>query len=162
MVAGILAIMEAEEELSVVKRMLAHYRSVYRDMQNHGFEAAKWVSGVVLSLLEKGKLTWSQEEKMAEERRSALTAAANPPRESLPPPQRQFRNSQGNSFQPSLANNNARSGSGGNRKLTKACVFYNHGSCPHPSHHEAGNTRWQHVCRKCWEPGHFERDCPAN
>jgi hypothetical protein len=83
---GILAIMEAEEELSIIKRMLAHYRAVYRDMQNHGFEALKWASGVILSLLEKGKLTWSQEEKMAEERRSALTVASNPPKESLPPP----------------------------------------------------------------------------
>jgi hypothetical protein len=110
--------MEAEEELSIIKLMLAHYRAVYRDMQNLGFEASKWASGVVLSLLEKGKLTWPQEEKMAEERRSALTAATIPPRVSLPPPprrdQRQFRQQQGNNFQPGRANNNARSGSGGN------------------------------------------------
>jgi hypothetical protein len=59
--------MEAEDELSIIKHMLAHYRAVYRDMQNHGFEAAKWASGVILSLLEKGKLTWPQTKKMAEE-----------------------------------------------------------------------------------------------
>jgi hypothetical protein len=82
---GILAIMEAEDELSTIKYMLAHYRAVYRDMQNHGFEAAKWASGVILSLLEKGKVTWPQTEKMAEERRSALTAASKSPRDNHVP-----------------------------------------------------------------------------
>jgi hypothetical protein len=56
--------------------MLAHYRAVFHDAYNHGFEAAKWSNGVVLSMLEKGKLTWDQSYQMAEERRSALVASS--------------------------------------------------------------------------------------
>jgi hypothetical protein len=39
---GILAIIEAEEDINVMRFMLSHYRAVYRDAQNHGFAAARW------------------------------------------------------------------------------------------------------------------------
>jgi hypothetical protein len=55
---GVLAIIEGEEDISTIRHMLAHYRAVFRDAHNHGFKAAKWSNGVVLSMLEKGKLTW--------------------------------------------------------------------------------------------------------
>jgi hypothetical protein len=158
---GILSIMEAEEELSVIKYMLAHYRSVYRDAQNHGFEAAKWSSGVVLSLLEKGRLTWDQTYKMAEERRSALMATSTPHsnlRSHSPPPRdtRPSRQSGYGNGDRSIGNRNS-----GSKKVIKACAFYNNGSCPHNGHHETGSTRWRHVCKQCWDPSHVAKDCPA-
>jgi hypothetical protein len=73
-----LAIIEAEEDINVMRFMLSHYRAVYRDAQNHGFAAARWSNGVVLSMLEKGKLRWDETYKMAEERRSALVSMSSP------------------------------------------------------------------------------------
>jgi hypothetical protein len=74
----VLAIIEREDDISTMRHMLAHYRAVFRDAHNHRFEAAKWSSGVVLSMLEKGKLTWDQSYQMAEERCSALVASSVP------------------------------------------------------------------------------------
>jgi hypothetical protein len=83
---GVLSIMEAEENIDIIRYMLAHYRSVYRDAQNHGFEAAKWSNSVVLSMIEKGKLRWDQVYSMAEERRSALVAVSTPQKDRSPSP----------------------------------------------------------------------------
>jgi hypothetical protein len=74
---GIFAIVEAEENVDIMRLMLAHYRDLFRDAQAYGFEAAKWTShGVVLSALEKCKFTWADTFRMADERRSALNACA--------------------------------------------------------------------------------------
>jgi hypothetical protein len=158
---GILSIMEAEEELSVIKYMLTHYRSVYRDAQNHGFEAAKWSNGVVLSMLEKGKLTWDQTYKMAEERRSALVAAStsNRERQSYSPPPRDPRPSRQSVCNNGERSSNNRNSGNNSKKVVKACAFFNNGSCPHNGHHETGSTRWRHVCKQCWDPNHVVKDC---
>jgi hypothetical protein len=95
--------MEAEEDLSIIKYMLSHYRSVYRDAQNHGFEAAKWSNGVVLSMLEKGKLTLVAASTSSRERQSY----SPPPRDS-----RSSRQSNHNNGDRSYNNRN----SGGNSK----------------------------------------------
>jgi hypothetical protein len=86
---GVLAIIECEEDPEKMRLMLAHYLAVFRDAQTHGFEVAKWSNGVILSLLEKGKVTWDNTYKMAEERRSALTACSGPVRDYYVPPQPQ-------------------------------------------------------------------------
>jgi hypothetical protein len=164
---GVLAIIEYEEDVTTMRHMLSHYRSVFRDAQCHGFEAAKWSSGVVLSLLEKGKITWDQTYKVAEERRDALVAVSTPNdhsvslpiRDSRPLRQAQFN---GGNYTNSSGQGNGNSARSGNRKLVKACVFHNNGSCPNSGHHENSNTRWRHVCRLCWDPSHVERECTSN
>jgi hypothetical protein len=169
---GVLAIMEGEDDISTIKQMLAHYRAVFRDANNHGFEAAKWSSGVVLSLLEKGKLTWDQSYHMAEERRSALVASSVPlrehpaapqPRDTRPSRQNQY-NYYGNGSVNANGNRSSNSSYSANsgRKVSKICMFFNNGTCPHPSHHDNGNTRWRHVCKECFESGHAVRDCGVN
>jgi hypothetical protein len=152
---------EAEENVSIMRLMLAHYRAVFRDAQSHGFEAARWSSGVILTMLERGEVTWDNTLKMAEERRTALISPVVPVKDYFSSannrdqrPQRQGQ-SQGQNY-------NARSGSinsngnrgGSSRKTVKACVFHNNGSCPHDSHHENANTRWRHVCKDCWDQSH--------
>jgi hypothetical protein len=121
---GVLSIMEAEENIDIIRYMLAHYRSVYRDAQNHGFEAAKWSNGVVLSMIEKGKLRWDQVYSMAEERRSALVAVSTPQKErSLSPSPQPARRAarRYNDYQ----GNRGNGGKGHGKKNTKVCQFYN-------------------------------------
>jgi hypothetical protein len=121
----------------------------------------------VLSLLEKGKITWDQTFKMAEERRDILVAVSTPKdhpvslpiRDTRPPRQAPIN---GGSYNNSSGQGNSNSARSGNRKLVKACVFHNNGSCPNSGHHENSNTRWRHVCRLCWDPSHVERVCTSN
>jgi hypothetical protein len=109
---------------------------------------------------------------MAEERRSALVASSVPlrehpvallPRDTRPPRQNQY-NHYGNSN--GSGNGNRNSGSSysasSGRKVSKICMFFNNGTCPHPSHHDNGNIRWRHVCKECFESGHAVRECSAN
>jgi hypothetical protein len=159
---GILAIIEAEEDINVMRFMVPHYRAVYRDAQNHGFAAARWSNGVVLSMLEKGKLRWDETYKMAEERRSALVSVSSPHKEpdsTILPLKSQKVSRQFNEYQGNKSSNVNRNGG---KKVTKICQFFNNGSCPHSSHHDNGLTRWRHVCRECWEPGHTIRECTTN
>jgi hypothetical protein len=153
---GILSIIECEQDVSRMRQMLAHYRAVFRDAQNHGFEAAKWANGYVLSLLEKGKVTWDNEFKMAEERRDALTARSTVLRDSaqLYRDPRPVRPSQAD-----FPRNNSGKSNGNRQKVVKACAFFNSGTCPNSGNHETASTRWKHVCRECWEPGHTDREC---
>jgi hypothetical protein len=170
LVIFVLAIIECEEDPDKMRLILAHYRAVFRDAQTHGFEAAKWSNGVILSLLEKGKVTWDNTYKMAEERRSALTACSGPVREYYPPPPPQQppthqpprfnRQSQGDIYR--YNNNNRGNGgrSGGKNKSNKPCVFHNNSTCAQTGHHESNTTRWKHVCTECWDPSHVYKDCP--
>jgi hypothetical protein len=158
---GILAIIEAEEDINVMRFMLSHYRAVFRDAQNHGFAVARWSNGVVLSMLEKGKLRWDETYKMAEERRSALVLVSSPhkdPESLLAPPKPHKPSRQVNEYQGNKFSNNKSCG----KRVTKICQFFNNGSCPHSSHYDNGLTRWHHVCRECGEPGHTIRECATN
>jgi hypothetical protein len=78
---GVLAIIEVEENVNIMRLMLAHYRAVFRDAQSHDFEAARWSSGVILTMLERGEVTWDNTLKMAEERRTALISPNVPANE---------------------------------------------------------------------------------
>jgi hypothetical protein len=159
---GILAIIEYEENITM-RYMLSQYRVVIRDTQSHGFNAAKWSSSVVLSLLEKCKVTWDQTYKMAEECISTLVAISSPqkehfvspqPRDTSPSCQAQYGGNSG-------GNNNG-NGRFGNRKLTKLCVFYNNGSCLNAGHHKNGTTRLRDMCVGSVGTPLVERECSAN
>jgi hypothetical protein len=55
---GCIAIVEKEENPAVVRSMLATFRSTLRDAQFHGFDAAKFSYGALLSLMEDGTVSW--------------------------------------------------------------------------------------------------------
>jgi hypothetical protein len=54
--------------------MLLTLRNTLRDAQFHGFEAARFSYGALLSMMEDGNLSWSDHQAIAEERRSTLIA----------------------------------------------------------------------------------------
>jgi hypothetical protein len=60
--------------MNTARGMLALLRSTLRDAAYHGFEAARYSYGCILSMMEDGSLTWSDSTRIAEERRSALIA----------------------------------------------------------------------------------------
>jgi hypothetical protein len=71
---GCIAIIEKEEDAAIMRSMLATLRSTVRDAQFHGFDAAKFSYGTLLSLMEDGTVSWLDAQAIAEERRSALIA----------------------------------------------------------------------------------------
>jgi hypothetical protein len=153
---GIFAIIEAEENVEIMRLMLAYYRDLFRDSQAYGFEAAKWTNGVVLSALEKGKFAWADTFRMADERRSALNACAPLRENTSAPPSRENRQSRSSQIDSSRSNGSRNQG----KKASKVCAFHNNGTCTHAGHHESASTRWRHVCKECYEPGHVDKQCP--
>jgi hypothetical protein len=162
-----LPIIECKEAPDKMRLMLTHYRAVFRDAQTHGFEAAKWSNGVILLLLEKGKVTWNNTYKKAEERRLAFTTCSGPVREynaSPPPQQLPLFNQQSQGENPRYNNINNNRGNngrlGGKNKSNKPCMFYNNSTCSQVGHHESNTTHWKHVCSECWDPAHVYKECP--
>jgi hypothetical protein len=52
-------LIEREEDLPTVRAMLAQLRATMQDTQFHGYEAACYAYGTILSLLEDGTVTWA-------------------------------------------------------------------------------------------------------
>jgi hypothetical protein len=71
---GCISIVEQTSDMTVMRLMLAQLRSTMRDASFHGFESARYSYGIILSMLEDGGLTWADQFRIAEERRSALIA----------------------------------------------------------------------------------------
>jgi hypothetical protein len=71
-IQGSIAIIEQQDELSLIKLMLAQLRATMRDASFHMYEPARYSYGIVLSMLEDRALTWQDQYRMAEERRSGL------------------------------------------------------------------------------------------
>jgi hypothetical protein len=42
----------------------------------------------------------------------------------------------------------------------RPCSYWNQGVCAQKGDHENSNILWKHVCKRCWDPAHTERDCP--
>jgi hypothetical protein len=71
---GCISIIEKEENSETQRSMLLTLRNTLRDAQFHGFEAARFSYGALLSMMEDGNLFWSDTQAIAEERGSALIA----------------------------------------------------------------------------------------
>jgi hypothetical protein len=71
---GCISIIEREENPDTQRAILLTLRNTLRDAQFHGFEAARFSYGALLSMMEDGNLSWSDSQAIAEERRSALIA----------------------------------------------------------------------------------------
>jgi hypothetical protein len=60
-----IASIEQQDELSLIKLMLAQLRATMRDASFHGYEPARYSYGIVLSMLEDSALTWQHQHRMA-------------------------------------------------------------------------------------------------
>jgi hypothetical protein len=156
---GCISIIEREENLDTQRAMLLTLRNTLRDAQFHGFEAARFSYGALLSMMEDGNLSWSDHQAIAEERRSALIARGSQSQ----PSQSHSRFTSGS--------NVARSGGarsknfpnnpnfpGGN--MARPCVYWNNGVCPHKGDHQGSTVFWRHVCRRCLDASHKDNECP--
>jgi hypothetical protein len=156
---GCISIIEHEENLDTQRAMLLTLRNTLRHAQFHGFEAARFSYGALLSMMEDGNLSWSDNQAIAEERRSALIA-----RGSQSQPSQSHSRFTGGS-------NVARSGGarsknfpnnpnfpGGN--IVRPCVYWNNGVCPHKGDHQGSTVFWRHVCRRCLDASHKDNECP--
>jgi hypothetical protein len=153
---GCLAIIEREEDMSVARGMLALLRATLRDAAYHRFEAARYSYGCILSMMEDCILHWS--ETFAEERRSALIARV-PARDSVPnvnyPSRNGFSASKGG--ENAYKSKNSPNFPGG--PVPRPCIYWNNGVCPQRADQNAG-ILWKHVCRRCLDPAHTDKDCP--
>jgi hypothetical protein len=159
-VQGAISIIEREDDLLIVCAMLAQLRATMHDAQFHGYESARYAYGTILSLLEDGTVTWTDSQRIADERRFALIARG-PPLHEQPTTSQRSREVPGT---------NARGGGGVGRSAQRsgnipnfaprACVYYNQGVCAHRGDHQTGGFLWKHVCRKCFGSDHIEGQCP--
>jgi hypothetical protein len=69
---GCITIIQKEDNPAIILSLLATLRNTLRDAQFHGFDAAKFTYGTLLSLMEDGTVNWLNAQAIAEERRSAL------------------------------------------------------------------------------------------
>jgi hypothetical protein len=155
---GYASIVEKEPDINIARIMLAHFRALMRDAEGHGWEVVRKAHGLVLDNIERGEFFWTDEFKLAECRRSAISHQTTKPQ----PSQFYSQSTRGNNA-PSFSNhnsNNARGSGGGKGKpAVKCCDFFNRGVCMHRGDHRNGNVYWRHVCNVCSSPDHVEKDC---
>jgi hypothetical protein len=160
---GCLAIIEREMDMSIARGMLALLRATLRDAAYHGFEAARYSYGCILSMMEDGILHWGDTTRIAEERRSALIARGTqvvPARDAVPssyPSRRGFSAPKGGE---SVKRNNPNYPNFPGGPVPRPCVYYNNGVCPQRADHQNAGVLWKHVCRRCLDPAHTDKDCP--
>jgi hypothetical protein len=161
---GCLAIIEREEDMGIARGMLALLRATLRNAAYHGFEGARYSYGCILSMMEDGILHWSDTTRIAEERRSALIARGTqivPARDAVTnvyPSRKGFSASKGGDGVFKRNNPNYPNFPGG--PGPRPCVYYNNGVCPQRADHQNGGVLWKHVCRRCLDPAHTDKDCP--
>jgi hypothetical protein len=153
---GCIAMIEQQQDVATMRLMLGQLRSTMWDASFHGFDAARYAFGTVLSMLEDGALTWADQFQMAEVRRSALIARGSAAREVPPRDPGTGSRRAGAGGLNARRKTNGGSGSGGPRP----CVYHNNGVCTQRADHTTNGTLWRHVCRRCWAAEHIERDCP--
>jgi hypothetical protein len=154
-VQGCLSIITREDNVDIMRLMITQLSATMRDAMFHGFEAARYSYGIILSMMEDGLLNWSDSSRVAEERRSALIAHGSQPRAAMPPVTRRAPN-----VGPQRGNNRGSSSSARDNNVPRPCNFYNAGTCSQRGDHVTGGTFWKHVCKRCLAPDHIERDCP--
>jgi hypothetical protein len=137
---GCLAIIEREEDMSIAHGMLALLRATLRDAAYHGFEAARYSYGCILSMMEDGILHWSDTTRIAEEHRSALITRGTqvvPARDAVPnvyPSRKAFSASKGGESVYKRNDPNYPNFLGG--PVPRPCIYYNNGVCPQRADHQ--------------------------
>jgi hypothetical protein len=155
------------------RSVMALLRLTLRGAQLASFHSARFSYVAVLSLMEDGIIHWHDTTRIAEDRRSALLSRCVSSQSSC----QQFchramsgtlRGGGGGSNFGMNVNGHARAGfsrSMPNKNLPncpvpRPCSYWNQGVCAQKGDHESANILWKHMCKRCWDPAHTERDCP--
>jgi hypothetical protein len=165
-VQGFAALIDNEQNLAIKGTMLNHLELLMQDAQLLGWEATRYTHGVVLSKIEKGKLSWLDTFGISEARRSAVNAKSGSIRAKQSNLNYQnfsknggFQNqASSNSFSKSKAKSPGEGLPGSFN--AKACKHFNNKICSHKKDHRHGNVLWKHVCSSCWSADHLAADCP--
>jgi hypothetical protein len=128
-VQGCISIIDRTEDLAVIRAMLEQLRLTLRDAQSYGFDAARFVYGVVLSQMEDGTLSWDDGSLISEQRPSALVARGPLSRE-VPVPSHEAAGVRAcpACARPHAGRQNIPNSPGGG-VVTRICNFFNQGVC---------------------------------
>jgi hypothetical protein len=158
-VNGYIAIVQLQDPVIAI-HMLVHLRNLMEDAVFHCWDTIKQAHSTILSCLETGEITWTDEFAMADKRRSAITRASRPAQsQNFNTRSRQFQ--QGNHQNRQQFNSGSVSNKAGGviKKLFKPCVYYNNGVCSKKSDHDEGNVFYRHICSHCMASDHVVKQC---
>jgi ABC-type uncharacterized transport system ATPase subunit len=69
-VQGYAAIMRREQDITVLRSMIAHLENLFKDAQYYGFPACMAAHGEILSDMEEDIYTWSDIQRLADQQQS--------------------------------------------------------------------------------------------
>jgi hypothetical protein len=153
---GYTTIIERETDDSVARAMISHLKQWAIDAHCHGFEKAKHLHASTLTNMEDGLYGWLNKEAMAEARKDHKMPSNN--------------DSVKSSFDNSKNNISKSNGSGNFMKFefkrapqgevtVLPCYNFNQGKCKFSADHESANVLWRHICVRCLDEGHTDRNC---
>jgi hypothetical protein len=154
-IIGYITIVQIQSDPIIQRHMFDHLKNLMEDAVFFGWEPVKQAHKAILTSLESGTFTWTDELKMAEKRRSAINRASQV-RETPPLNKNGSQGRFQGSFQQSQ-NNGSRNVVG--KKLIKPCAYYNSNVCSKRSDHEGGNIFYRHICSNCFSPEHTVKEC---
>jgi hypothetical protein len=70
----VISMIEREPNMSIMRQMLSLFKATYCDAARVSWEPVKYASGIVLSKIEDGELSWADSLAIAEERRTSVTS----------------------------------------------------------------------------------------
>jgi hypothetical protein len=173
-VQGYAAIMRREQDITVLRSMIAHLENLFKDAQYYGFPACMAAHGEILSDMEEDIYTWLDIQQLADQRRSNTQLFAS----DFPQEVKKFSWGQGAARQRQPGGQYRQSGVSGmsgapigtssqgsvnfksKNKPVKACALYNNRQCRYTEDHESSNTFWRHVCAHCFKEDHLNDVCP--
>ena len=138
-VSGFATIIRDESDLSIKNQMLEYLAEIMENSHDFGWAAAKGSHAVLLCMMEEGRITWDETQKIDRVRRAYAHRSA-----SLP---------QG-------THSNKKSGT---KDPSMPCRYYQKNSCSHKGDHDTGGRLYTHVCSYCHSQGknftHLLKDC---
>jgi hypothetical protein len=173
-VQGYAAIMRREQDITVLRSMIAHLENLFKDAQYYGFPACMAAHSEILSDMEEDIYTWLDIQRLADNRRSNTQLFAS----DFPQEVKNFSGGQGAARQRQSGGQYRQSGVSGmsgtysgtsaqgssnfknKNKPVKACALYNNRQCRYAEDHESSNTFWRHVCAHCFKEDHLDDVCP--
>jgi hypothetical protein len=157
---GYIAIVHLQDPVTA-RHMLAHLRNLMEDAVFHGWDTIKQAHSTILSYLETGEITWSDEYALADKRRSAITRASRPAKSQASGFQnKKFQQNNGNRQNRQQFNNGGFTSRNVSKKLVKPCLYHNNGVCSKKADHEEANVFYRHICTQCMAPDHTVKQCP--
>jgi hypothetical protein len=154
---GYTTIIERETDDTVARAMVSHLKQWAMEANCHGFEKAKHLHATILTDMEDGLYGWLQKEAMAEARKNHIMPTNSDNAKHI------FENQKN-----STPRNNNNSVNPRKFEFKRApqgevtalpCYNHNQGKCKFSSDHESANILWRHICVRCLDEGHTDRNC---